>query len=230
MDPRGVDVLVIAGDLAVGEGIAGALDRFCRRYEEAKVLYVHGNHEYYGSDRAAVQAISREACRRNSNLRWLDGPDIVTVRGQRFVGAPMWFRHPGKAEVLKMLMSDFHRIRDFEGWVYAENSRALSFFDSELRNGDVVITHYLPIAACIHEKWRGDPLNPYFLCDVEPLVRARRPRAWIHGHTHESVDLTLTHVRDDGEHAQTKILCNPFGYLGHELNAAFLEKAILNLP
>jgi Icc-related predicted phosphoesterase len=220
MDPTDVDVLVIAGDLAVGEGIGSALDRFCQRYESAKVLYVHGNHEYYGSDRASVVAISRAAGRRNANLHWLDG-DVVTIGGQRFVGAPMWFRHPGpKAEVLKMMMNDFHRIRDFEAWVYEENARALAFFDKELAKGDVAITHYLPAEASIHSKWKGDPLNPYFLCDVEPMLRAKKPFAWIHGHTHESVDVMS---------ASTKIVCNPFGYVGHELNRAFVDKAILNI-
>jgi len=219
LDPSGIDVLVIAGDLAVGEGIASALDRLCRRYANAHVLYVHGNHEYYGSDRETIVRISRAAEQRNANLRWLDG-DVVTLNGTRFVGAPLWFRHPGKFEVLKMMMSDFHRIIGFETWVYEENARAIAFFDKELRSGDIAISHYLPAPACIQERWRGDPLNPFFLCDVEPILRAKSPAVWIHGHTHDSVDLVV---------GSTRIVCNPFGYVGHELNRAFRDAAVIEV-
>lgn len=219
MDPTDVDVLVIGGDLAVNEGVGVALDRVCARYADARVLYVHGNHELYGSDRPSVVAISRAAEKRNANLYWLDG-NVATIDGQRFVGAPLWFRHPGQAEALKLMMSDFHRIRDFESWVYEENARAIAFFDRELHEGDVAISHHLPAAACIGERWAGDPLNAYFLCDVEPMIQAKHPRYWIHGHTHDSVDITV--------HA-TRIVCNPFGYVGHELNRDFRDKAVIEL-
>ena len=218
LDPRGIDVLVLAGDIAVGERIGAALDRICERYAGAVVVYVHGNHEFYGATRAAVVAITRAACARNPNLRWLDG-DILNIDEMRVLGAPLWFRRPtADRDSLKLAMNDFGQIRDFERWVYAENERALAFFARELRRGDVVVTHYLPAEASVAPRWKGDALNAFFVCDVEPLIREREPALWIHGHTHDSVDVVV---------GSTRIVANPFGYVRHELNRAFEDQAVI---
>lgn len=219
LDPSGVDVLVVAGDFAVGKGIGPALDLLCGHYAAAKVLYVHGNHEFYGSNRERVVAETRAACARNANLAWLDG-DVVELGGARFVGTPLWFREPVGAGYLSRGMSDFVQIEGFTGWVYAENARALDFLERELRADDVVITHYLPVEASIAPRWKGNALNPFFLCDVETLMRARAPRVWIHGHTHDSIDLTI---------GATHVLANPFGYMKYELNRSFQPRALIEL-
>jgi len=104
--------------------------------------------------------------------------------------------------------------------VYEENARALAFLERELRAGDVVVTHYLPADACIAKRWRGSALNPFFLCDVEPLIRARRPAYWLHGHTHDSVDTVV---------GATHVLANPFGYARYELNARFRDQAVIDV-
>src|SRR5690242_11990997 len=93
LDPSGVDVLVVAGDLAVDDGIGPALDRLCTRFAESTLVYVHGNHEFYGTGRPEVLRETAEAAQRNANLRWLDG-GIVEIAGRRFLGAPMWFPKP----------------------------------------------------------------------------------------------------------------------------------------
>jgi predicted phosphodiesterase len=217
--PEGIDVLVLAGDIAVGEGIGPALDLLCARYHASSVVYVHGNHELYGGSREDANEFTREACARHSNLHWLDGA-VIEIAGRRFLGAPMWFRHPGKAEVLKSVMNDFARIVSFEDWVYDENARALDLLQRELREGDVVVTHHLPGPVSVAPEYVGHPLNAFFVCDVEDLVRARRPKVWIHGHTHATVDATL---------GETRVLCNPFGYLRHEINASFRRDAVVEI-
>src|SRR5688500_17903140 len=83
-----VDVLLLAGDIAVAEGIGPALTLFAERYPH--VIYVHGNHEFYGSDRASVLAHTGDLCARFGNVHFLDC-DSVELEGQRFVGAPLWF-------------------------------------------------------------------------------------------------------------------------------------------
>jgi predicted phosphodiesterase len=60
-DPTGIDVLVLAGDIAVAEGIPHALALLCERFRDATVVFVHGNHEFYGSDRNFVVAITKQA-------------------------------------------------------------------------------------------------------------------------------------------------------------------------
>jgi len=218
LDPSGVDLLVLAGDIAVGDGIGPALDLFCERYPEATVVYVHGNHEFYGTTRERVVAETLEAKERHRNLRWLDC-DVLEIGGVRILGAPLWFQHPGLHSHLRSSMNDFSQILHFEDWVYKENARGLAFLRRELGTqgpGDIVVTHYLPAKASISPRFRGHSLNIFFLCDVEPLILEREPAVWVHGHTHDSVDARV---------GETRILCNPFGYVRHEENRAFNKRA-----
>jgi predicted phosphodiesterase len=219
LDPAGVDVLVLAGDIAVGPGIVDALSAFAARYAASTVLYVHGNHEYYGSTREDVTRITRRAVRENRNVEWLDG-DVVVVEGVRFVGTTLWFPKPALVERLKGAMADFSEIRDFETWVYQENTRARRFLAAEVRHGDVVVTHHLPSWRSVSPRYTSHPLNPFFLCDMEDEILERRPALWLHGHTHDSVDATL---------GSTRILCNPFGYAGFETNPDFKDRLVVEI-
>lgn len=203
-----VDVVLLAGDLCDADGLEAALTLVARRFA-CPIVYVHGNHELYGSRRVDVVAATERVASDHPNLRWLDG-DAVEIGGRRFLGTPLWFRHVAGAPT--WAMNDFDQIEGFASWVYEENARAVRFLERELREGDVVVTHYLPAEASVHPKYVDDPLNAFFLCDVQPLVEARRPALWVHGHTHESFDYAI---------GPTRVVCNPFGYAADEENPAF---------
>jgi predicted phosphodiesterase len=219
LDPTGVDVLVLAGDIATLSGLGQALHAFCERYADARVVYVHGNHEFYGTDRGAVLDASARASQANPNLAWLDGSG-VEVQGHQILGAPLWFREDAAAKPYRRMMNDFSQIREFESWVYAENARAQGFLERELQAGDIVVTHHLPSARSIAPEFEGGPLNAFFLCDLEPLIVERKPALWLHGHTHASTDYQV---------GATRVVCNPFGYAGHELNPAFVDKLVIEV-
>lgn len=63
---KSADVLVAAGDIAVGEDIPGALKLLCSAFKQ--VVYLCGNHEFYGSRRERVHALVERACNKNENL------------------------------------------------------------------------------------------------------------------------------------------------------------------
>lgn len=213
LDPTGTDVLVLAGDIAVGDGIGQALDLFAARYPDASIVYVHGNHEYYGTTREHAAEVTRAACARNENVHWLE-QSVVETRGARIVGATLWFPRDPEVYPMRGFLNDFHQIRGFETWNEQVNAESVQFLEREIRPGDIVVTHHLPAKACVDDKFKDEPFNAFFLCDVEPILRAKRPQLWIHGHTHESVDVTL---------GETRIVCNPFGYVPRELNPRFRE-------
>jgi predicted phosphodiesterase len=215
--PEGVDVLVLAGDIAVGGAVRESLALFCRRYRTSFVVYVNGNHEFYGTDRAGVLEQCRAAAEDHANLVWLDA-SVAEVMGRRFLGAPLWFRRHPDTPRLREAMTDFSVIRDFESWVYEENARAVELFERELREGDIVVTHHLPSERSVAPRFVGNPLNPFFVCDVEPLIRERQPRFWLHGHTHCSLRYDI---------GKTSVVCNPFGYAGIELNPDFSENLLV---
>jgi predicted phosphodiesterase len=219
LEPDGIDVLVLAGDIAVGHGIPAALSLVCRRYADAAVVYVHGNHEYYGGNREATCAQTREACAANANLHWLDC-EVVELAGRRVLGAPLWFPPLADGAHLERHMTDFTAIESFRDWVYRDNARATDFLERELRRDDLVVTHHLPSRRSVSPRYLDHPLTPFFVSDVEALILERAPAAWFHGHTHDSQRYSL---------GPTLVACNPFGYAGHELNRAFNSQLVFDL-
>ena len=215
--PQDVDLVILAGDICLAHQIPSAMAMFCDAFP--RVIYLHGNHEFYHSDREEVLGYTQDAVEDFDNLIWLDN-DTVELEGVRFVGAPMWFRDNPKARPYKRLMSDFGLIEDFEAWVYEENAATLAYFDQHVRKGDVVLTHYVPTFRSVHPRWAGSQLNAFFVCDMEPLILEREPRIWIHGHTHDSFDYLL---------GSTQVICNPFGYARLEENRGFDEAKIIDL-
>lgn len=217
-EETGADALVVAGDLCPVPGMYGvfakrslpdALGLLCDKYP--LVIFVSGNHEFYGSTKPAldewrVKILTSPRCR---NLRWLDH-EICTVGDVRVLGTPLWFHKNNHAP--KHQMNDFSVISDFEEWVYEENEQAENFLRAELHEGDVLLTHYLPSQESVAPQFAGSPLNAFFVCDIEDLIAVRKPQLAIHGHTHTSMRYSL---------GAPRVICNPFGYAGHEVNPEF---------
>lgn len=201
-DPR--EILVLAGDIAVGEGLVPALASFCAKWRH--VVFVAGNHEFYHHSPEEVLKILQHCQQVHRNFHWLNNGKL-TLDGQRFVGGTLWFGQEAGRQPARRYLSDFHAIEDFEPWVYREHETAVAFLYKELRDTDVVVTHHLPAQACVAPKWASSPLNPFFVHDLSGLIRARGPKLWIHGHTHEAVDVHI---------GETRVIANPFGYRGRE--------------
>jgi Icc-related predicted phosphoesterase len=219
LDPGGIDVLVLAGDVAVAEGLLPALALLCGRFRDASVVYVHGNHEFYGSDRDFVLDITGQAQAANPNLVWLDSSGAI-LHGFNFLGSPLWFPRAAADERLKDAMTDFSAIEDFESWVYEENAKAVAYFEEQLCPGDIVVTHHLPSQRCVAHRFVGHPLNPFFVCDLTALIVKRRPRLWLHGHSHSSMRVQI---------GETTVLCNPFGYAVEEPNHEFVDRLVVEI-
>jgi Icc-related predicted phosphoesterase len=218
------DVCLCVGDLSNAAGIWDALLLLLVKY--AHVVFVFGNHEFYGSN---IPAVKKKVERLRRKLPTLHGKlgqlhvldnSTCEIEGRRFVGTTMWFRdQPGNALVARHL-NDFHVIGNASRRIYEENEKALAFLDETVMSTDVVLTHHLPAEMSVHPKWKGNDLNPFFLCDVEPLIRDRQPKLWVHGHTHDSCDYAI---------GTTQVVCNPFGYAGQDINPAFRDDLILEL-
>ena len=219
VDPTGIDVVVLAGDIAVSTEIPATLGLLCRHFRGAQVLYVHGNHEFYESSIAEVQELTRQVARRQRNLRWLE-TRTVNFRGQRFLGATLWFPHDQRTVPNRQRLSDFFEIQDFESWVYEQNRRTVHWLRRVVRAGDVVITHHLPTPRAVAQRFVDNPLNSFFVCDVEDVIEEQRPALWVYGHTHESADFRI---------ADTRLVCNPLGYVGAEQNANFDTRCVIEI-
>jgi hypothetical protein len=105
---------------------------------------------------------------------------------------------------------DIHRVQ--RAWLADQLSNPFS-------GKTVVVTHHLPHPSSVHEKYRGDALNPCFASNLSVLVG---PPAilWLHGHTHESMDYAV---------GGTRVVCNPRGYLPDEPNPNFKPDLVIEI-
>lgn len=220
------DIVVLAGDIHSGtRGVEWAR----RRFPLTPIVYVPGNHEFYGRDLQETLADLQKAGRR-FGVDVLHGRGVV-IGGVRFLGATLWTDfalHGADARSIARAMSeasygmnDFRVIRHgTHGLFRPDHARAIHLeqvswiresLAEEFPGPTILVTHHLPHAHSIHRKYHGSSLNPSFASDLSELVRP--PVAvWIHGHTHESCDYI-----EDG----TRVICNPRGYGPFELNAEF---------
>lgn len=206
----GVDVLVVAGDA----GNFGYYEKGLRLLAEKfkAVIYVHGNHECYGSSIDRTRADIRRIVKELSNVHFLDN-DVLELGGQRFVGTTMWFRpHPDVA-IEQCEMHDFDDIENLIRRFPVENAKALSFLNAAMRKDDVVITHHAPAFPSIPGSFKSSPLSTlFYVCDQNELIHERQPALWIHGHIHNSWDYSLW---------GTRVVANPYGYHGDTVNENF---------
>lgn len=200
--------VVLAGDIGVPTGrrrrsFEVALEFFSARYPS--VLFVPGNHEFYGTSGAAGLEKIRKLVRRHPKVTLLE-PGVVARWGdRRVVGATLWFRKRRGYQRIAGLLPDFAAIADFVPWVHEQNRAHIAWLNEEVREGDIVVTHHLPAPTSVAPWFQGDALTDFFLCDMTPLISERRPALWAHGHAHDSFRYRL---------GPTTVLCNPLGYPG----------------
>lgn len=226
------DVVVLAGDIHTGvHGVEWAR----RQFPNTPVIYVPGNHEFYGGRMQDVLTALRTDARR-FDVYLLDGDEVV-LGGVRFLGATLWTDFAlygttqselGRAMAdAKYGMNDFRVIRyGDQGLFRPEHARDIhlgqvKWLAERLAEPSdrptIVVTHYLPHRQSIHPKYDGDSLNPCFASDLAHLVRPP-VTVWIHGHTHESIDYVVN---------GTRVVCNPRGYLPAEPNLSFDPTAVV---
>jgi predicted phosphodiesterase len=230
------DLIVLAGDIArPREAIAwaGTLGK--------PVLYVPGNHEFYGASIPGTRRLLRELCA-GTSVHLLDDGELC-VDGVRFLGSTLWTdfllfgegpqRDTG-VEAASRFMRDFQRIRmtddsdalltpDLSATLFRRHAQWLQERLAQAHDGPtVVITHHAPSPRSIHPRFADSPVNLCFVSDAEHLLGAQRVQLWVHGHTHDSFDYQV---------AGTRVVCNPRGYSrdGRDENARFDPALVLEV-
>jgi predicted phosphodiesterase len=227
--PRtGADVVILAGDIARPEQAIEWASRL-----DQPVLYVPGNHEFYGGSIPGTLQRLRQLCA-GTRVQVLDR-DEVRIGPVRFLGATLWTdfmlngQGDGRAAAVDAalrLMRDFQRIHVDEDQAelftpshcaasFARDAAWLAAMLARPHDGPtVVITHHAPSPLSIHPRFAGSPLNACFVSDAQYLLDGRRVQLWLHGHTHDTFDYVVK---------GTRVVCNPRGYArdGVNENASF---------
>lgn len=214
------DVLVLAGDIERGtRGLAWAAEVAGER----PVVYVAGNHEYYGHALPKLTADLRmEVC---APVRYLER-DCTEIGGMRFFGCTLWtdFQLLGNAAVARdtaqLKMNDYRKICVSPQYRRLRTSDTLALHHQSRRwlesaaergetRGAVIVTHHAPSARSLAPGWPDDWLAPAYASDLESLIEASGAALWIHGHTHRPVDYRI---------GGTRIISNPRGYPGEAVS------------
>lgn len=222
--PVGTDVVVAAGDIAVGD--KGPL--FLREMfgESVPIVYVCGNHEFYRQNMIKTrEAIAQEAER--LKVTYLEN-DCFVKDDVVFIGATLWtdFELVGDAtasmSAARFGMNDYRLINVSahpNGWerFIPEHARtihkeSLEYIVENLVRANevglktVVVTHMAPHPNSIHRNYQNtkdQALNASYASDLTKVLEQHKPTLWLHGHVHDSFDYVV---------GSTRVVANPRGY------------------
>lgn len=225
------DVVILAGDISVrNRGLTWAIPNI----PEKPVLYVLGNHEYYGS--AHPKLIGKlKAQAAGTNIHILEN-DAININGYRFLGCTLWtdfalFGEPRQAGIeATQGMNDFRKIRRSPNYSRLRSidaavihKQSLAWLRQAIAESDpaktIVITHHAPSDRSIPPQYKTDILSAAYASNLENFIGTEQPKLWLHGHTHNSWGYNI---------ANTRICCNPRGY-PDEPNPTFNPEFILTL-
>lgn len=211
------DVVACAGD--VDNGTKYGLSWLRDRFPDRRIVFVPGNHEYYGeiiADADGDMRILGEALKIDVLIN-----STVRIDDIEFIGSTLWSNFCGDDPfkyrtymLSEKYCNDFRliksekdrRLRPF----YVEHelfSKARSFLESAIDSNrrQVVVTHFAPALGSVAPEFKNDPATPYFVNDLAELVS--RTSLWIHGHTHKAFDYRV---------GNSRVICNPGGYPGEQ--------------
>ncbi len=231
IDFSGCDLVVMAGDIHVGEkGVQWLIEKI----SEIPVIYVLGNHEYYKNTYPKLLDNIRNIAH-GSNIYILENK-TVSINGICFHGTTLWtdfelFGNPRIAGYeCQQRMNDYKYIRRDPSYsrmrsidTYHIHKESLGWLSKSLKNSkaatNIVVTHHAPSIKSVNEKYRNETISAAFVSNLDNFILEMNPDLWIHGHIHEAFDYFI---------GQTRVICNPMGYPGENVNG-YTDKLILEI-
>jgi DNA repair exonuclease SbcCD nuclease subunit len=210
-------------------------DHVSKEYEQ--VIYIAGNHEFYHGRYPDAYGWLYEEMKRYDNIHFLDKDDI-TIDDVTFVGGTLWTDmnrvDPTTMQLIEGMMNDFRIIRNSKfnyrrfapGDAVNDHRQTLEYIkkvvDSDPSKKYVVVGHHAPCALSIHETYKNEYyMNGGYYSDLSEFILDRPQIAlWTHGHMHNPSDYKL---------GETRIVCNPRGYKGHDPAADLFELKFLEI-
>ena len=200
------------------------------------VIYVCGNHEHYSNN--YEDTFVRLKHEMPANVHFLES-ESVTIDDIHFFGGTFWTDmnrgNPVTIETVGNGMNDF-RVIGFEhgiqiptvhgGTRYVNKfhptfamsvfkntvDQLSKFLEQHAEDKVVVVSHHAPTPMSIHEKYQHDyHMNGGYCSDLSTFILDHpQIKAWCHGHVHDPCDYTV---------GTTRVMANPRGYKGHEIQA-----------
>lgn len=236
-------ILLLAGDIGVVEKQTNMTERFIPFLARAShqfryVILILGNHEHYGGSfvRTASKLLSYigEQTFEKNNVILLEKETRV-IDDVAFIGATLWTdcnKQSPHALYLFNSMADSRVIRTGpnktlpyerkfrapDTWVdhmYAKQYIWKAIDEQKAQGHKVVVmTHHAPSQKSVADQYIGNELNMFFHSNLDLDIMEHAPNLWVHGHMHNVSDYRIDESRAI---CDTRVVCNPRGYDGHEV-------------
>lgn len=205
------------------------------------VIYVMGNHEYYHSDFATALGDMRRKLAHLTNLSILER-EVKVIGDVTFVGGTLWTDMNNLDALtlyhMRTMMNDFRVIENSTTPVHfrtqegefktrvgkfmpedavSEHVKMKQYIQSVVEgNHDkkyVVVGHHSPSRRSTHEMYAHDTImNGGYSSDLDEFIMDHpQIKLWTHGHTHHPFDYVV---------GETRVVCNPRGYINYEDQAS----------
>ena len=209
------DVVILAGDTNLKDkGVVWALDSI----KNKPVVYILGNHEYYGSAYPKLLNSLKEKCN-GTNIELLEN-GVFSYENVNILGCTLWtnFELFGDPRVYgyecQQVMTDYKKIRVSPKFsklrsmdVASIHRRSVKWLASELQirpgQKNVVVTHHAPSPNSLPETRKHESTSAAYASNLKGLIGEHNPLLWIHGHIHTNSDYNVETCR---------VICNPRGY------------------
>ncbi len=224
--------LVMAGDLGSMHKphmLYACIKELAGRFRT--VQYICGNHEFYGGSLRETPVEIAGMCADFPNVNFGNG-QLAGIAGPNIWKCTLWTDYDGEnprsMAIAHMHMNDYRHIagwRDpkmptFPDEVLEIHKKHRGILEKGLEQGDIVITHHLPSPSSIDAAYIGSAVNGAYCSNLEHLIRTRKPRLWIHGHTHVAKDYKI---------GDTRVVCNPYGYADQHVTNGYNPTLVVEL-
>jgi len=217
------DIAILPGDIGLGvEGVMWAGKNF------HDVVYLAGNHEFYGKRRLHHHYDKMQKKADESKVHFLQNRTVV-IGNTRVIGATLWtdFNLSGKQNLVlgsaAFVLNDYRQIMQDVGsenpkynrpitpyQILEEHNKSISFILDELEKPfdgkTIVATHHAPSFKSINIARYGHDWDTHSLyaSNLDGIMEQYGIALWVHGHTHASSDYQV---------GNTRVISNPRGYV-----------------
>lgn len=220
-----IDVLVLAGDIGTYTEAIKGIERILNYYVRVPIIYIAGNHEFYGFEIRQAFANLRTTYASHPRVHFME-QDSIELNGYRILGCTLWTGFDCLDEKARkdLLLVGQHYLNDFKVIKLIQNGQktkltptdmsnmyqqSRQWLESQLKDTDtektIVITHFPPGRIYRHMLIREEMVSAYFQANCQDLIDAYQPALWLYGHNHYSrVDHSC----------KTLLVSNQFGYPG----------------
>ena len=230
------DCLIMAGDIIEFSALSvkhelsySHIDEFFKNISDQfdTVVWVPGNHEYYGSSLRHGIEMGRKYIETNGwgNIKILNNQSL-DVNGVKIHGSTLWTSmnksNPVTMQAVGSGMNDYVHIQthinDLEIVLrpvdtLEEHRKSLMYLDQAIKDDCIVVSHHAPLYQC--NTYPISELTHAYCSDLSDFILDRpQIKQWVFGHVHDVLDIDC---------GSTKIMSNCRGYKGYEKAADKFE-------